>query len=108
MATLKRAFDGQNLPALVVKILRGKYPRLPSRYSPSLKLLVDRMLKQNPKDRPSVDEMLRQGYVQHHLERYATHVAALALVNPLQLGGLVEQTVGNSARPRSNKAPPGG
>ena len=48
MATLKRAFNGQSLPALVLKILRGKYPPLPARYSGSLKGLVDCMLKIKP------------------------------------------------------------
>ena len=48
MATLKRAFNGQSLPALVLKILRGKYPPLPARYSGSLKTLVDCMLKIKP------------------------------------------------------------
>ena len=48
MATLKRAFNGQSLPGLVLKILRGKYPPLPARYSGSLKGLVDCMLKLKP------------------------------------------------------------
>lgn len=29
LATLKHAFNGQNLPALVMKILRGVYPPIP-------------------------------------------------------------------------------
>lgn len=51
MATLKRAFNGQSLPGLVLKILRGKYPPLPARYSGSLKGLVDCMLKLKPQVR---------------------------------------------------------
>ena len=46
--TLKRAFDGQSLPALVVKILRGRYPPVPTQYSSSLRGLVDSLLKQKP------------------------------------------------------------
>ena len=49
LCTLKRAFDGQNLPALVVRILRGKYPPVATRYSTQMRCLVDSMLKQNPK-----------------------------------------------------------
>ena len=48
LATLKRAFNGQSLPALVLKILRGKYPPLPSRYSSNLRTLVDCMLRLKP------------------------------------------------------------
>jgi NIMA (never in mitosis gene a)-related kinase 1/4/5 len=51
LCTLKRAFDGQSLPALVVRILRGKYPPIATRYSTPLRCLVDSMLKQNPKVR---------------------------------------------------------
>lgn len=51
LATLKRAFNGQSLPALVLKILRGKYPPLPSRYSANLRTLVDCMLKLKPQVR---------------------------------------------------------
>jgi hypothetical protein len=48
LASLRRAFDGGSLPALVVKILRGRYPPLPSRYSPQLRGLVDALLQQDP------------------------------------------------------------
>ncbi len=51
LATLRRAFDGNSLPALVVKILRGKYPPVPTRYSSSLRGLIESMLKQDPKVR---------------------------------------------------------
>ena len=51
--TLKRAFDGQSLPALVVKILRGRYPPVPTQYSSSLRGLVDNLLKQKPQVLPA-------------------------------------------------------
>ena len=51
--TLRRAFDGQSLPALVVKILRGRYPPVPTQYSSSLRGLVDRLLKQKPQVLPA-------------------------------------------------------
>eukprot|EP00954_Amorphochlora_amoebiformis_P015319 1201415-Amorphochlora_amoeboformis.AAC.2 len=40
MVTLRRAFTGKNLPNLVLKILRGKYPPIPKAYSHFLKLLM--------------------------------------------------------------------
>ncbi|KAF6252189.1 kinase-like domain-containing protein [Scenedesmus sp. NREL 46B-D3] len=48
LASLRRAFDGGSLPALVVKILRGRYPALPIRYSLQLRGLVDALLQQDP------------------------------------------------------------
>ncbi|KAG2435593.1 hypothetical protein HYH02_011885 [Chlamydomonas schloesseri] len=79
LSTLRRAFDGQSLPALVVKILRGKYPPVPTRYSTPLRGLIESMLKQNPKDRPSADAILRSDFVRQHVERYAAHVVALGV-----------------------------
>nr|AAQ64684.1 NIMA-related kinase 3 [Chlamydomonas reinhardtii] len=79
LATLRRAFDGQSLPALVVKILRGKYPPVPTRYSTPLRGLIESMLKQNPKDRPSADAILKSDFVRQHVERYAAHVMALGV-----------------------------
>lgn len=35
----------------VVKILKGKYPPVPTRYTSHMRSLVDSMLKQNPKVR---------------------------------------------------------
>jgi NIMA (never in mitosis gene a)-related kinase len=49
LCTLRKAFDGASLPALVVKILRGRYPPVASRYSAELRRLVDSLLKQNPR-----------------------------------------------------------
>ncbi|GAX76016.1 hypothetical protein CEUSTIGMA_g3459.t1 [Chlamydomonas eustigma] len=87
LVTLKKAFDGHCLPALIVCILKGKYPPVPTRYSTPLRNLVDSMLKQNPKDRPSVDAILRQAYVRQHVERYAQHVISLSpLASPPELG----------------------
>jgi hypothetical protein len=51
LASLRRAFDGGSLPALVVKILRGRYPPLPGRYSAQLRGLVDALLQQDPQVR---------------------------------------------------------
>lgn len=49
LASLRRAFDGGSLPALVVKILKGRYPPLPAgRYSVHLRQLVDGLLQQDP------------------------------------------------------------
>eukprot|EP00854_Cymbomonas_tetramitiformis_P022692 gene22692-27392_t len=45
LCSLKRAFDGASLPALVLKILRGKYPPLPGHYSKELRDLVCSLLQ---------------------------------------------------------------
>jgi serine/threonine protein kinase len=59
MATLKRAFEGNSLPALVTKILRGRFSPIPSRYSVHLRSLIHSMLARNPKRRPTVEAILK-------------------------------------------------
>lgn len=46
MCTLRRAFEGTNMCALVLKILNGKYPPVPDRYTAEMHALVDVMLQQ--------------------------------------------------------------
>eukprot|EP00698_Gefionella_okellyi_P017900 TRINITY_DN5309_c0_g1_i1.p1 TRINITY_DN5309_c0_g1~~TRINITY_DN5309_c0_g1_i1.p1 ORF type:complete len:968 (-),score=200.79 TRINITY_DN5309_c0_g1_i1:40-2943(-) len=58
ITTLRHAFDGQNLPALVLKILRGVYPPIPDSYSQGLRELIDWMLQKRPEDRPDIDAVL--------------------------------------------------
>jgi serine/threonine protein kinase len=59
MTTLKRAFEGNSLPALVAKILRGRFSPIPSRYSVHLRSLIHSMLARNPNRRPSVATILK-------------------------------------------------
>lgn len=82
LCTLKKAFDGHSLPALVVKILRGKYPPISTRYTSNMRNLVDSMLKQNPSQRPSVDDILQMDYVRGHVQKYAQHCMELMKDEP--------------------------
>mmetsp|Transcript_2490 Transcript_2490/g.3617 ORF Transcript_2490/g.3617 Transcript_2490/m.3617 type:complete len:678 (-) Transcript_2490:35-2068(-) len=63
LTTLKHAFDGKSLPALILKILRGKYPPIPDVYSDELSSLIDDMLQIDPKNRPSLDEVLNHPFI---------------------------------------------
>eukprot|EP00899_Mesostigma_viride_P005537 jgi/Mesvir1/14985/Mv14647-RA.2 len=74
LTTLKHAFDGQSLPGLIMKILRGKYPPIPSHYSMQLKNLIALMLKRRPEDRPTINQVLGQPYVRQHIAAYCNHV----------------------------------
>jgi len=44
MCTLKPPFNARTLPSLAMKILGGKYRKLPLRYTPKLKKLVANLL----------------------------------------------------------------
>ena len=64
MATLKHAFKAGSMKNLVLKILRGSYPPVHSRYTYDLRNLVTALLRRNPKERPSLDSILRKGFIQ--------------------------------------------
>ena len=64
MATLKHAFQAGSMKNLILKIIRGSYPPVHSRYSYDLRHLVTALLKRNPKERPSLDSILRKGFIQ--------------------------------------------
>ncbi|KAH3756375.1 protein kinase [Pelomyxa schiedti] len=58
LSTLRHAFDGKSLPALVLKILRGIYPPIPTTYSSDLKSLISNLLLRDPQLRPSISEVV--------------------------------------------------
>eukprot|EP00471_Norrisiella_sphaerica_P001669 CAMPEP_0184486170 /NCGR_PEP_ID=MMETSP0113_2-20130426/7704_1 /TAXON_ID=91329 /ORGANISM="Norrisiella sphaerica, Strain BC52" /LENGTH=763 /DNA_ID=CAMNT_0026867919 /DNA_START=194 /DNA_END=2485 /DNA_ORIENTATION=+ len=74
MATLKHAFDANNLNGLAMKIIRGKYPPISSTYSLSLRNLVKGMLNINPTRRPSIKKILKEKIVLRRLKIYLTKV----------------------------------
>jgi serine/threonine protein kinase len=85
LCTLKRAFDGGSLPALMLNILRGRYPPVPPRYSSQLRQLVDQLLRAEPR----VSEPLRvcrchlESGGGHHIYHAHTRGKEANLVMPL-------------------------
>ncbi len=58
MAALRPPFEAANQLALAVKIKGGRFDRLPSKYSEELQRVVTWMLRINPEERPTVDDLL--------------------------------------------------
>ncbi|XP_019723785.1 serine/threonine-protein kinase Nek8 isoform X1 [Hippocampus comes] len=58
LASLKRAFEAANLPALVLKIMSGTFAPISDRYSPELRQLVLNMLNLDPSKRPQLNEIM--------------------------------------------------
>ena len=59
LCTLRHPFDANNQGALIIKIIRGQYPPLPSTYSPKLSQLLDLCLERDTRRRPDSSELLR-------------------------------------------------
>lgn len=74
LCTLRHAFEGRNMCALVLRIVKGKYPPIKVKrnnnggYSLELKKLVDCLLSLKPSDRPFVHELLRYNFIKHHIK----------------------------------------
>ncbi|KAG2457945.1 NEK8 kinase, partial [Polypterus senegalus] len=60
LASLKRAFEAANLPALVLKIMSGTFAPISDRYSPDLRQLILSMLNLDPSKRPQLNEIMAQ------------------------------------------------
>ncbi|XP_075928887.1 serine/threonine-protein kinase Nek8-like isoform X4 [Petromyzon marinus] len=58
LASLKRAFEAENLPALVLKIMSGNFAPVSDRYSGELRQLVVSLLNLDPSKRPQLSEVL--------------------------------------------------
>ncbi|XP_072019218.1 serine/threonine-protein kinase Nek8-like [Amphiura filiformis] len=63
LLSLKRAFEGANLPALVMKIMRGAVAPISDQYSEDLKKLLLNMLHLDPDKRPTVNQVIAEPIV---------------------------------------------
>mmetsp|Transcript_21146 Transcript_21146/g.62993 ORF Transcript_21146/g.62993 Transcript_21146/m.62993 type:complete len:792 (+) Transcript_21146:380-2755(+) len=68
MTTLKHAFNGKSLPGLILKIMRGRFPPVPDRYSAELQSLISAMLSPKPAHRPSVASVLGRPYIKRSIK----------------------------------------
>ena len=71
MATLEHAFTAGDISSLVLKIVRGQTPTLPSAntYSKPLLDLINSMLDKTADNRPTAQQILQQPYVKQHVSR---------------------------------------
>lgn len=82
LATLRHAFDGNNLPALILKIIRGVYPPIANSYSDHLKELIASLLRENPDHRPDIVDILRLPFLGPHVSKHRSLIAAAASSTP--------------------------
>ncbi|XP_026161115.1 serine/threonine-protein kinase Nek1 [Mastacembelus armatus] len=72
MCTLKHAFEAGNMKNLVLKIIRGSYPPVSVHYSQELRSLLAQLFKRNPRERPSVSNILDKPFLSCRIERFLT------------------------------------
>ena len=71
-------FTSQNMAGLVVKILRGRYAPIPATYGDAVATICGRMLARDPRERPSVGEILADVTVAKALLRFEKRFKTLS------------------------------
>lgn len=84
MVTLRHAFDANSMKGLVLKILRGTYPEIPSCYSQDLKDLISLMFIKDPAKRPSINKILEMDFLKTRISEML-HEEALSIKSTMLL-----------------------
>ncbi|NXS48230.1 NEK5 kinase, partial [Balaeniceps rex] len=63
-------FEGNSLHQLVLKICRGHFHPVSANYSYDLRILISQLFKISPRDRPSINSILRKPFLQKLVLRY--------------------------------------
>lgn len=64
MICRKKLFEASNLPATVMKIMKGMYEPIPESFSPQLAQLLAVMIKPDPQDRPDIKTIISLPFMQ--------------------------------------------
>ncbi|KAL6047563.1 hypothetical protein STEG23_007674 [Scotinomys teguina] len=88
LASLKRAFEAANLPALVLKIMSGTFAPISDRYSPELRQLVLSLLSLEPAQRPPLSHIMAQPLCIRALLNLHTDVGSVRMRRPVQGDGI--------------------
>ncbi|XP_060071044.1 serine/threonine-protein kinase Nek8-like [Ylistrum balloti] len=77
LASLKKAFEAANLPALILKIMRGTFAPISETYSEELRSLILSMLHLDPNKRPHINQIMAQPIVSNALLNLHTEMGKL-------------------------------
>ena len=70
LCSLRPPFDGKSLPLLMRKISKGHYAPIPSVYSKGLRELVEKLLRTNPIERPTINQILKMPIIQDRIKSF--------------------------------------
>ncbi|XP_066491696.1 serine/threonine-protein kinase Nek8 [Tiliqua scincoides] len=82
LASLKRAFEAANLPALVLKIMSGTFAPISDRYSSELRQLILSLLNLDPSKRPQLNEIMAEAICVRPLLNLYTDVGSVRMRRP--------------------------
>ena len=70
MMTFKMPFNANSLASLIIKITRGNYIPPPVIYTKDLRELVSKCLTLDPKNRPTIKEILGMPFIKFHIKSF--------------------------------------
>ena len=74
MMTFKMPFNANSLPMLSVKIMRGNYTPPPKIYTADLRDIVSKCLNVDPRNRPTIQAILRTPIIQNRIRNFLNEV----------------------------------
>ncbi|XP_069323352.1 serine/threonine-protein kinase Nek5 [Eulemur rufifrons] len=70
LCTLKHPFEGNNLHQLVLKICQAHFAPISPRFSRDLQSLMSQLFKVSPRDRPSINSILKRPFLENLIAKY--------------------------------------
>ncbi|VTJ86906.1 Hypothetical predicted protein, partial [Marmota monax] len=65
-------FEGSNLHQLVLKICQAHFAPISPRFSRDLRSLIPQLFKVSPRDRPSINSILKRPFLENLIAKYLT------------------------------------
>ncbi|XP_024900543.1 serine/threonine-protein kinase Nek5 isoform X7 [Pteropus alecto] len=72
LCTLKHPFEGNNLHQLVLKICQARFAPVSPRFSRDLRSLIFQLFQVSPRDRPSINSILKKPFLENLIAKYLT------------------------------------
>ncbi|CAM4777694.1 unnamed protein product [Rotaria magnacalcarata] len=87
LTALRHAFDANNMNDLIMRIVRGSFNPIPPKFSADLRNLIASMLKREPRERPSVNTILRKPFIYRRIPKHLAEDVHQAEFNHTVLHG---------------------
>ncbi|XP_045884126.1 serine/threonine-protein kinase Nek5 isoform X1 [Meles meles] len=72
LCALKHPFEGNNLHQLVLKICQAHFAPIPTTFSHDLQALIAQLFEVSPRDRPSINSILKTPFLENLIAKYLT------------------------------------
>ncbi|TKR59517.1 hypothetical protein L596_029177 [Steinernema carpocapsae] len=86
LVELRRAFEGENISVIVLKVTKGSHNPISERVPKPIKGLIEKMLSLNEKDRPNIKDLLTEPIVLHMVMHLNLDMGRISPSNPQNYG----------------------